>query len=65
MYILGTLKPQEFANSTGVSVRRLQYLDKIGAFKAYRTNTNRRFYLYEDVNRFNKLADYEKTSNLF
>lgn len=65
MYILGTLKPKEFANSTGVSIRRLQYLDKIGAFKAFRTNTNRRFYIYEDIERFNKLTRLQEDLKSF
>lgn len=57
MYILGTIKPSKFALLVGTTRRHLQYLDKIGAFKAYRTNTNRRFYTKEDVERFKKLQE--------
>lgn len=45
-------KPGEFAKLLNVTVRTLQRWDNAGVLKAYRTNTNRRFYTHEQYLNF-------------
>ena len=44
---MAMLKPKEMAERLGVTVRTLQIWDKKGTLKAYRTPTNRRYYIEE------------------
>ena len=45
-------KPKDFGEIIGVSVKTLQRWDREGILKAYRTPTNRRYYIYDQYLKF-------------
>ena len=45
-------KPKDFGEIIGVSVKTLQWWDREGILKAYRTPTNRRYYTYDQYLKF-------------
>ena len=54
------LKPNEMAKRLNVTVGTLQRWDREGKLKAYRTQTNRRYYTEEQVNNFLNIETPEK-----
>lgn len=48
------LKPKEASALLGVAVSTLQYWDRIGKLKAFRTVNNRRYYTKEQIDEFKK-----------
>jgi DNA-binding transcriptional MerR regulator len=48
---------KEFSELVDVSIKTLQRLDDSGDFKAFRTNGNQRFYVYEDIDRYIKFKN--------
>jgi DNA-binding transcriptional MerR regulator len=55
MITMQILKPKEAANILNVAVSTLQYWDKIGKLKSFRTCTNRRYYTKEQIDEFKKI----------
>lgn len=54
MIAVQILKPREVSAVLGVAVSTLQYWDRIGRLKAFRTNTNRRYYTKNQIDEFKK-----------
>ena len=55
------LKPNETAKRLNVTVGTLQRWDREGKLKAFRTQTNRRYYTEEQVNNFLNIETLEKS----
>ena len=53
-------KPKEFAELLNVSVLTLQRWDNAGKLKAYRTPTNRRYYTYEQYQKYMGITSSNK-----
>lgn len=63
MIVMQILKPREASTLLGVSVSTLQYWDRIGKLKAFRTSNNRRYYTKEQIDEFKRFyygVDYEE-----
>ncbi len=54
MIIMEILKPKEVSVMLNVAVSTLQYWDRIGKLKAFRTVNNRRYYTKEQIDKFIK-----------
>ena len=53
-------KPKEFAELLNISVLTLQRWDNRGELKAYRTPTNRRYYIYEQYQNYMGITNSNK-----
>ena len=53
-------KPKEFAELLNVSVLTLQRWDNTGKLKAHRTPTNRRYYTYEQYQKYMGITSSSK-----
>ena len=49
---LTNYKPKDFAELVNVSVKTLQRWDREGILKAKRTQTNRRYYTYDQLSQY-------------
>ena len=52
MYPSQSIKPQQMAQMLGISVRRLQILDKMDIVPARRSDTDRRYYIMSDYEQY-------------
>lgn len=55
MYESHQIKTGIFANMIGVNIKTLIYYDITGQFKAFRTDTNRRYYTKDHLKEWNRL----------
>jgi len=63
MIAMQILKPKEASTLLGVAVSTLQYWDRIGKLKAFRTVNNRRYYTKEQIDEFKRFyygVNYEE-----
>ena len=58
-------KPKEFAELLNVSVLTLQRWDNTGKLKAYRTPTNRRYYTYEQYQKYMGITNSSKKTVIY
>ena len=58
-------KPKEFAELLNVSVLTLQRWDNTGKLKAYRTPTNRRYYTYEQYQKYMGIISSNKRTVIY
>ena len=60
MYPVKSIKPQQMAQMLGISVRRLQILDKMDIVPARRSDTDRRYYLIDDYYKYQEIVRQRK-----
>ena len=58
-------KPKEFAELLNVSVLTLQRWDNAGKLKAFRTPTNRRYYTYEQYQKYMGITNLNKKTVIY
>ena len=58
-------KPKEFAELLNVSVLTLQRCDNAGKLKAFRTPTNRRYYTYEQYQKYMGITSSNKKTVIY
>ena len=58
-------KPKEFAELLNVSVLTLQRWDNAGKLKAFRTPTNRRYYTYEQYQKYMGITSSNKKTVIY
>ena len=58
-------KPKEFAELLNVSVLTLQRWDNAGKLKAFRTPTNRRYYTYEQYQKYMGITTSNKKTVIY
>ena len=58
-------KPKEFAELLNVSVLTLQRWDNTGKLKAHRTPTNRRYYTYEQYQKYMGITNSSKKTVIY
>ena len=58
-------KPKEFAELLNVSVLTLQTWDNAGKLKAFRTPTNRRYYTYEQYQKYMGITSSNKKTVIY